>query len=193
MSITWKDLTDDDWKVIADVILENKNKKARYDAYANSLVGAKFPMDKTTFLNGFEKPLRNYIAALDSQPIDYSLLKYAYRVHLPANSSLNEYEEAIAAIKSGKSPKKTNSNSVKPGASQKTGFTITRVLLLALIGILVWWWMTPPSDRDEALKTPYFVKATNLNVRLTPNGNVTGRLRQGDEVYIASVDGDWAE
>ncbi len=193
MSITWKDLADDDWKLIADIIIENKNKKARYDAYANSSVGAKFPMNKTTFLEGYEKPLRNYMAALDSQPIDYSLLKYAYRVDLPAYSSLNEYEEAIAAIKAGKSPKKKTSNTVKSRASQKKVITIKRLLLPALIGILVWWWMTPSSDSDGASKTPYFVNATNLNVRFSPDGKVTGKIKQGEEVYIASVTGDWAE
>ena len=65
MSITWKDLTDDDWKVIADVILENKNKKARYDAYAKSSVGAKLPMPKIRFLQAYEKPVRNYLSALE--------------------------------------------------------------------------------------------------------------------------------
>ena len=58
MSVTWKDLTDDDWKLIADIIIKNKNQKARYEAYANSSVGSKFPMSKTMFLKGYEKPLR---------------------------------------------------------------------------------------------------------------------------------------
>jgi len=193
MSVTWKDLTDDDWKLIADIIIKNKNQKARYEAYANSSVGSKFPMSKTMFLKGYEKPLRYYIAALGSRPIDYSLLKYAYRVDLPANSSLNEYEEAIAAIKAGKSPKKINSNTVQPSASEKKGSSITPLLLAALIGVLFWWWMIPSSDSDGASRTPYFVKANSLNIRSKPDGRVTGNLKQGEEVFVSSATGDWAK
>ncbi|MAD94766.1 MAG: hypothetical protein CML33_04630 [Rhodobacteraceae bacterium] len=192
MSITWKDLTDDDWKLIANIIVENKNKTARYEAYASSSVGAKFPLSKTIFLALFEKPLRNYITALDSQPIDYSLLKYAYRVKLPAYSSLNEYEEAIAVIKAGKTPKQANPNNVKRSSAEK-GRTISRLVLAGLIGAVVWWWVAPASDSDEALKAPYFVKAESLNVRSEPEGRVTGKLVKGEEVFISSVSGDWAE
>lgn len=193
MSITWKDLTDDDWTLIANIIVENKNKTARYEAYTRSSVGAKFPMGKTIFIEGYEKPLRNYITALDSQPIDYSLLKYAFRVDLPAYSSLNEYEEAIAAIKADRSPKQENQNKAKSSSSEKKGSTSSGLVLAGLIGALVWWWVAPASDSDGALKAPHFVKSKSLNVRSEPEGEVTGKLAKGEEVYISSVSGDWAE
>lgn len=148
MPITWKELTDDDWKLIANIILENKNKTARYEAYARSSLGAKFPMSKNIFIEGYEKPLRNYIAALDSQPIDYSLLKYAFQVNLPAYSSLNEYEEAIAAIKSGKSPKQA-----KPNNAESSSYHITRTQkkFILTIGpiVMLALWLSPVLDKNE--------------------------------------------
>lgn len=43
MSTTWKDLTDSDWKLIADIIVTHKNKTERFEAYTRSSVGKNFP------------------------------------------------------------------------------------------------------------------------------------------------------
>lgn len=151
-------------------------------------------MSKTIFLEGYEKPLRNYLNALGTRPIDYSLLKYAFRVKLPAYSDLDEYEEAIAAVKAGKPLRKAPSNNPeRKSAAERSGNSFTRIALVALLGAVVWWWVAPSSEEGGGASTPFYVKATSLNVRVEPNGKVTDKLSRGDKVYVASTTAGWAQ